>query len=123
MSTPEKSAAPPKARTDLRLLRRALKFVRPYRRQLGAVYLFYFLNSVLNLIPAASLAWYIDGVVRGGTFTFFGRAFGTYAGASDPREAWWSIPAAWRIKVEDGRVAELQIYADNKPVYEILATR
>ena len=41
-----------------------------HRRQLGAVYLFYFLNSVLNLIPAASLAWYIDGVVRGNTHVY-----------------------------------------------------
>ena len=62
-------------RADLRLLRRALEFVRPYRRQLFTVYLFYFLNSVLNLLPAASLAWYMDGVVRGGTFSFFGRVF------------------------------------------------
>ncbi len=62
-------------RMDMRLLRRALEFVRPYRRQLGTVYLFYFLNSVLNLIPAASLAWYMDGVVRGGAFSFFGRVF------------------------------------------------
>lgn len=67
--------APGAPRSDLRLLRRALEFVRPYRRQLLAVYAFYFLNSVLNLIPAASLAWYMDGVVRGGTFSFFGRAF------------------------------------------------
>ncbi len=67
--------APGAPRTDLRLLRRALEFVRPYRRQLLAVYLFYFLNSVLNLLPAASLAWYMDGVVRGGTFSFFGHAF------------------------------------------------
>ncbi len=64
-----------KTRTDFRLLRRAFTFVRPYRRQLIAVYLFYFLNSVLNLIPAASLAWYVDGVVRGSSFSFFGRAF------------------------------------------------
>lgn len=64
-----------------------------------------------------------DVLSAGDLVAFFGRAFGTYAGASDPREAWWSIPAAWRIKVENGRVAELQIYADNKPVYEILATR
>ena len=64
-----------KTRTDFRLLRRAYTFVHPYRRQLWTVYLFYFLNSVLNLIPAASLAWYIDGVVRGGSFAFFGHVF------------------------------------------------
>ena len=68
-------AAAGKTRTDFRLLRRAFEFVHPYRRQLWTVYLFYFLNSVLNLIPAASLAWYIDGVVRGGSFSFFGHVF------------------------------------------------
>ena len=75
MKPSDGSAAAGSARADLRLLRRALEFVRPYRRQLGAVYLCYFLNSVLNLLPAASLAWYMDGVVRGGTFSFFGRVF------------------------------------------------
>ena len=76
MSPPDPvPAAGGKPHADLHLLRRALEFVRPYRRQLGAVYLFYFLNSVLNLVPAASLAWYMDGVVRGGTFSFFGHRF------------------------------------------------
>ncbi len=73
------------ARADLRLLRRAFQFVRPYRRQLAGVYFFYFLNSVLNLIPAASLAWYIDGVVRGGTFSFFGRVFDLAPSLPDTR--------------------------------------
>ena len=76
MKTPDASQpAAGTPRADLRLLRRALEFVQPYRRQLFTVYLFYFLNSVLNLVPAASLAWYMDGVVRGGTFSFFGCAF------------------------------------------------
>ena len=76
MRPPEPSdPAPGKPRSDLHLLRRAMEFVRPYRRQLLWVYLLYFVNSVLNLLPAASLAWYMDGVVRGGTFSFFGRVF------------------------------------------------
>jgi ketosteroid isomerase-like protein len=33
----------------------------------------------------------------------------------------WRIPAAWRGVVADGRVAEWQVYADNKPVYEALS--
>jgi len=33
----------------------------------------------------------------------------------------WSIPAAWRTLVEGGLVKEWQVYADNKPVYDILA--
>ena len=76
MKPPEPSdPAAGKPRSDVHLLRRAMEFVRPYRRQLLWVYLLYFVNSVLNLLPAASLAWYMDGVVRGGTFSFFGRGF------------------------------------------------
>lgn len=33
----------------------------------------------------------------------------------------WRIPAAWLAVVENGRVKEWRVYADNKPVYEILA--
>lgn len=35
----------------------------------------------------------------------------------------WRIPAAWRARVEGGRLTEWQVYADNKPVYGILAGR
>ena len=31
------------------------------------------------------------------------------------------IPAAWRATVRHGRVAQWQVYADNKPIYELLA--
>jgi hypothetical protein len=33
----------------------------------------------------------------------------------------WRIPAAWKAVIHDGLVAEWQVFADNKPVYEILA--
>jgi ketosteroid isomerase-like protein len=33
----------------------------------------------------------------------------------------WRIPAAWRALVRNGQIAEWQIYADNKPVYELLS--
>ena len=32
----------------------------------------------------------------------------------------WRIPAAWRAAVVNDQIAEWQVYADNKPVYEIL---
>jgi len=48
-----------------------------------------------------------------------GLAAGTHASSG----AAWRIPAAWRAKVIDGRLAEWQVYADNKPVYEILSKR
>jgi ketosteroid isomerase-like protein len=35
----------------------------------------------------------------------------------------WKTPAAWKAVVRDGRVVEWQVFADNKPVYGILARR
>jgi hypothetical protein len=33
----------------------------------------------------------------------------------------WRIPAAWRTIVREGQIAEWQVCADNKPVYELLS--
>ncbi|HXO18706.1 MAG TPA: nuclear transport factor 2 family protein [Thermoanaerobaculia bacterium] len=49
-------------------------------------------------------------------------ACGLAAGTHAVSGAAWRIPAAWRAKVINGHVAEWQVYADNKPVYEILAS-
>ncbi len=38
-----------------------------------------------------------------------------------PSQTTWRIPAAWRARVEDDRIAEWQVYADNKPIYELLS--
>jgi len=38
-----------------------------------------------------------------------------------PSQTRWRIPAAWRAIVANGRIAEWQVYADNKPVYELLS--
>jgi ketosteroid isomerase-like protein len=51
----------------------------------------------------------------GNTVAIFGAAGGTIAGTS------WRTPAAWRAVVEDGLIKEWRVYADNKPVYDILA--
>jgi len=40
-----------------------------------------------------------------------------------PSKKWWRIPAAWRAVVRDGQLAEWQVYADNKPVYELCWSR
>ena len=37
-----------------------------------------------------------------------------------PSKKSWRIPAAWRAVVRKGQIAEWQVYADNKPVYELL---
>ena len=44
-----------------------------------------------------------------------GTAGGTIAGNR------WEIPAAWKAVVNDGLLREWRVYADNKPVYDILA--
>jgi ketosteroid isomerase-like protein len=35
----------------------------------------------------------------------------------------WRTPAAWEAVIRGGAVAEWRVFADNKPVYEILARR
>jgi len=35
----------------------------------------------------------------------------------------WRTPAAWKAVVRDGKVTEWRVFADNKPVYEILERR
>ncbi len=35
----------------------------------------------------------------------------------------WRTPAAWKAVLRGGKVAEWRVFADNKPVYEILAKR
>ena len=46
-----------------------------------------------------------------------GEAGGTIDGTT------WQVPAAWRIVIHDDQVAEFRVFADNKPVYDILARR
>jgi ketosteroid isomerase-like protein len=62
----------------------------------------------------------IHGMVSAGDLVL---ACGLAGGTHAPSGVAWRIPAAWRAKVIDGRLAEWQVYADNKPVYEILSKR
>ena len=61
--------------------------------------------------------WIIHETVieSGGTVAIFGKAGGTIAGST------WETPAAWKAIVRDGQVQEWRVYADNTPVYDILA--
>ncbi len=59
---------------------------------------------------------------QGNVVAVFGSAGGTIAADGKlPPENKWRTPAAWRAVVEGGRVKEWQVYADNKPVYDIMA--
>ncbi len=44
-------------------------------------------------------------------------------GGRDYRCVSWRTPAAWKAVIRDGKVMEWRVFADNKPVYEILARR
>jgi uncharacterized protein (TIGR02246 family) len=52
----------------------------------------------------------------------FGAAGGTIAAEGrTPAENKWRTPAAWLAVVESDLIKEWHVYADNKPVYDILA--
>lgn len=52
----------------------------------------------------------------------FGTAGGTISVNSEmPPENRWKIPAAWKAVIARGLVREWRVYADNKPVYDIMA--
>ena len=58
----------------------------------------------------------------GNLVAVFGAAGGTIAANGKlPPENKWRIPASWMAVVQDGLVKEWRVYADNKPVYDILA--
>jgi ketosteroid isomerase-like protein len=56
-------------------------------------------------------------IAEGETVLAVGEAGGTIDGAP------WRTPAAWKAVIRDSKVAEWRVFADNKPVYEILARR
>ena len=58
----------------------------------------------------------------GNVVAVFCAAGGTIADRGDlPPANKWRTPAAWLAIVEDGVVKEWRVYADNKPVYDIIA--
>jgi ketosteroid isomerase-like protein len=58
---------------------------------------------------------------RGNQVAVIGSAGGTIAaGGQLLPENKWKIPAAWLAVVNNGKIQKWQVYADNKPVYDIL---
>jgi ketosteroid isomerase-like protein len=58
----------------------------------------------------------------GDQVAIFGAAGGVIAaGGALPPENRWRTPAAWLAIVERGLVKQWRVYADNKPVYDIMA--
>jgi len=59
---------------------------------------------------------------NGNQVAAFGAAGGTITvnGKAAPENK-WRTPAAWLATIEGGLIREWRVYADNKPVYDILA--
>jgi uncharacterized protein (TIGR02246 family) len=59
---------------------------------------------------------------EGNSVGVFGMAGGTISSHGELRaENTWRTTAAWLAVVENGLVKEWRVYADNKPVYDIIA--
>jgi hypothetical protein len=58
-----------------------------------------------------------DVIAEGATVLIAGEAGGTIDGVA------WRIPAAWKAVIRGTTVTEWRVYADNKPVYDILSMR
>jgi ketosteroid isomerase-like protein len=57
----------------------------------------------------------------GQVVALFGTASGTLAEHGElPTRNRWTLPAAWRAVVREGRVVDWQVYADNQPVSKLL---
>ena len=57
------------------------------------------------------------------TFMAYGRVSGTFSGGGDgtqTKKNQWTIPAAWRAVIEDGKIVVWQVFADTKIVYDII---
>jgi ketosteroid isomerase-like protein len=51
-----------------------------------------------------------------------GVAAGTYVKEGQPLpENSWRTPAAWRARIQDGKVAEWRVYCDNEPIRQLMA--
>jgi ketosteroid isomerase-like protein len=76
-------------------------------------------QGYLSLFPDYRIA--VSNILAAGsTVAVFGIASATLATARKAPHRSWSIPAAWRAVVKAGLVSRWQVYADNKPVYELL---
>ncbi len=60
----------------------------------------------------------------GDKLAIFGTASGRCAsGSKEGQSEFWKVPAAWRAVVQDGRIAEWRVYADNQPLRKIIGDR
>lgn len=80
-------------------------------------------GAYFRLVPDYAVA--IEETYAGGpVVVMLGIAQGTYSRNGDCLpENRWQTPAAFRARVEDGKMAEWRVYADNEPLRRLMATR
>jgi ketosteroid isomerase-like protein len=60
----------------------------------------------------------------GDRLAILGTASGTYVGnGGASSDKFWKVPAAWRVVIRDGLVAEWCVYADNQPLRKLMGER
>jgi ketosteroid isomerase-like protein len=72
-------------------------------------------TAYLDMFPNYTVT--IDSMVESDDLVLLS---GWAAGTLRARDAGWRIPAAWRAQVRDNLIESWQVFADNKPVYELL---
>jgi ketosteroid isomerase-like protein len=76
-----------------------------------------------RMVPDYTIA--IDETYGSGAVAVMvGSAQGTYSADSELHETnRWQTPAVFRAVIEDGKVAEWRVYADNEPIRKLMAAR
>ncbi len=77
--------------TSWRYLRDFWSFLKPYKAPLRTVYILYFLNSILNILPALSLRYYIDLVLAGNSASLLGYKIQHQTGLPLRNRIWLSL--------------------------------
>jgi uncharacterized protein (TIGR02246 family) len=80
-------------------------------------------RAYFRMVPDYSIA-VEETCCEGPVVILLGVAQGTYApdGKLSPENR-WQTPAAFRALIEDGKVAEWRVYADNEPMRQKMARR
>ncbi|MFY9855570.1 MAG: nuclear transport factor 2 family protein [Terracidiphilus sp.] len=79
-------------------------------------------TAYFRMVPDFTIA-VEETLCDGPVVMILGVARGTYAPDGQLREEnLWETPAAWRALIEDGKVAEWRIYADNEPLRQKMKT-
>jgi ketosteroid isomerase-like protein len=78
-------------------------------------------QGYFNFCPDYSIS-HEEIFAHGDIVAVFGAAGGTIAADGKlPVENKWQTPSSWMAIVHNGFIQEWRVYADNKPVYDILA--